>query len=235
MAISEPGMDAGQRVAFLLDCDNTLLDNDAVKDGMDARLHAVLGPELTRRFWMVYEQVRKDADGVNLPMTFERFQSYCPDAETMVKVRAAIMEYPFASGLFPETMETLRYLHQIGTPVIVSDGDQVYQPLKIERSGLAAAVNGQVVIYTHKEDHVQEIMARWPAPFYVAVDDKGRILSTLKRMLPDRFVTVHVLKGHYAHAGEPLSPPPDITIGSIGELRRYTVDDFRRYLRAHSM
>jgi hypothetical protein len=222
----------GGRVVFLLDCDNTLLDNDAVKDDMDARLHTILGPELTHRFWMTYEQVRKDADTVDLPLTFERFEQYCPDPGTMAQIRAAVMGYPFATRLYPETLETLRYLHEIGTPVIVSDGDTVYQPLKIERSGLQAAVNGQVVIYIHKEDHVAEIMARWPAPFYVVVDDKGRILVTLKHMHPDRFVTVHVLQGHYAHADEPLVPAPDITVPSIGELRRYTVEDFRRYLRA---
>jgi hypothetical protein len=221
---------AGQRVVFLLDCDNTLLDNDGVKDGMDARLRAILGPELTQRFWALYERVRADTDTVDLPMTFERFQPYCPDPATMMKVRSAILAYPFASALFPETLETLRYLHHIGTPVIVSDGDSVYQPLKIEQSGLEAAVNGQVAIYIHKEDHLDEIMARWPAPFYVAVDDKGRILATFKRMHPDRFVTVHVLQGHYAHADEPLSPPPDITLASIGELQRYTSEDFRHYL-----
>src|SRR5262249_51796196 len=152
----------------------------------------------------------------DLPLTFERFALYCPGQETMARVRSAVMDYPFASQLFPETMDTLRYLHDIGTPVIVSDGDQVYQRIKIERSGLAAAVNGQVAIYIHKEDRVQEITGRWPAPFYVVVDDKGRILATLKHMMPDRFVTVHVLKGHYAHQGEPFNPQPDITIGSIG-------------------
>ncbi|HEV8192255.1 MAG TPA: hypothetical protein VGP82_12375 [Ktedonobacterales bacterium] len=230
MATSGSGMSAGQRVVFLLDCDNTLLDNDGVKDGMDARLHAILGPELTQRFWMLYEQVRNDRDTVDLPLTFERFEPYCPDPAVMAQVRSAILAYPFTSGLLPETLETLRYLHQIGTPVIVSDGDTVYQPLKIEQSGLEAAVNGQVVIYIHKEDHIAEIMARWPAPFYIAVDDKGRILATLKQMHPDRFVTVHVLQGHYAHADEPLIPPPDITMRSIGELRRYSVEDFRRYL-----
>ncbi len=231
MATSGSGTSAGQRVVFLLDCDNTLLDNDAIKDGMDARLRAILGPELTERFWTLYEEVRKDADTVDLPLTFERFEPYCPDPETMMRVRSAIMGFPFSSELFPETMETLRYLNEVGTPIIVSDGDTVYQPLKIEQSGLEGAVDGQVVIYIHKEDHVDEIMARWPAPFYVAVDDKGRILAALKRMHPDRFVTVHVLQGHYAHADEPLNPAPDITINSIGELRRYGIEDFRRYLR----
>ena len=227
---SAPGTATGQRVVFLLDCDNTLLDNDGIKDGMDARLHAILGPQLTERFWTIYEQVRADVDTVDMPLTFERFQPYCPDSATMMQVRSAILAYPFASGLFPETLATLRYLHQIGTPVILSDGDTVYQPLKIEQSGLEAAVNGQVAIYVHKEERLDEVMARWPAPFYVAVDDKGRILAAFKQMHPNRFVTVHLLKGHYAHDGEPLNPPPDITINSIGELQRYGIEDFRRYL-----
>ena len=232
MATSASRMGTGQRVVFLLDCDNTLLDNDGVKDGMNRRLLAILGPEMTERFWDVYEQVRKDVDVVDLPLTFERFEQYCPDAATMMRVRSAVLAYPFASAVFPEALETLRYLRQIGTPVILSDGDSVYQPLKIEQSGLEAAVNGQVAIYIHKEEHIAAVMARWPAPFYVAVDDKGRILTTLKRMYPDRFVTVHVLKGHYAHDGEPFDPAPDITIESIGGLMRYGVEDLRRYLHS---
>ncbi len=149
-------------VVFLLDCDNTLLDNDTLKADMAAQLHALLGQELSERFWQEYEEVRRLTGIVDLPLTFERFSRRSPNARLIHQVEALVMDYPFERRLYPETLETLRYLRAIGLPVIVSDGDTVYQPRKIERSGLAAAVNGQVVVYAHKEDHLQEIMERWP-------------------------------------------------------------------------
>ncbi len=219
-----------QPVVFILDCDNTLLDNDGVKAGMDARLKGLLGEAGARRFWQVYEDVREREGVVDLPRTFEAFRSDLPDDATLAAVRAAIMDYPFAERLFPDTVATIDHLRQIGLPVIVSDGDTVYQPLKIERSGLAAAVRGEWVIYVHKEEHLDEIMARWPAEFYVMVDDKARILAATKRLLPDRFVTVHILQGHYA--GQVYTPSPDITLRTIGDLQSLDLPALRAHLRA---
>ena len=218
-------------VVFLLDCDNTLLDNDAVKADMNAQLRDLLGVSMAETFWREYEEVRKLTGTVDLPLTFERVEERHPDPASAALLRSIIMDYPFASRVFPETMGTIAYLKNIGLPTIVSDGDSVYQPHKIEHSGLAAAVNWQAVIYVHKEDHIADIMARWPAPFYVAVDDKGRILTALKRSMPDRFVTVQVVQGHYAQSVPPETPPPDISIASIGELRSFTLADFRAHLR----
>ena len=216
---------------FLLDCDNTLLDNDALKADMDTQLRALLGAEMADTFWTQYEEVRRLTGTVDLPLTFERFDERHPDPAVAARLRAIIMDYPFASRVYPETMATLAYLKTIGLPAILSDGDSLYQPRKIEQSGLAEAVNWQAVIYVHKEEHIEEIMARWPARFYVAVDDKGRILSALKREWPDRCVTVQVMQGHYAQIGTPESPAPDITIASIGELQRFALGDFRAHLR----
>lgn len=213
---------------FILDCDNTLLDNDAVKADMDARLKALLGEALTARFWQTYEVVRVQEGVVDLPMTFTAFRPDVPDEETLDRVRAAIMDYPFATRLYPQTLATVEYLRTLGQPVIVSDGDTVYQPRKIEMSGLAAAVQGQWVVYTHKEDHLAEVMARWPAEFYVMVDDKGRILAETKRRLPDRFVTAHILQGHYA--GDTYTPAPDLTLRQIGDLQSLDLATLRRYL-----
>jgi hypothetical protein len=233
--MTSPQADAAQavpqwEVVFLLDCDNTLLDNDAVKADMDAQLRQLLGNEMAETFWREYESVRKAFGTVDLPLTFERFDERHPDPESAARLRSIIMGYPFASRLFPDSLATLAYLYTLGLPTIVSDGDSVYQPHKIEQSGLAEAVNWQAVIYVHKEDHLDEMLARWPADFYVVVDDKARILTTLKRFMPDRFVTVHVTQGHYA-ATEAPEIAPDITIGSIGELRRFTTADFRAHLR----
>ncbi|HEX6541753.1 MAG TPA: hypothetical protein VF040_08370 [Ktedonobacterales bacterium] len=219
-------------VVFLLDCDNTLLDNDTVKIDMDAQLRQLLGKTMAETFWTEYEAVRQLTGTVDLPLTFERFEERHPEPESGVRLRSIIMDYPFASRVFPETMATIAHLKTLGLPTIVSDGDSVYQPHKIEHSGLAEAVNWQVVIYVHKEDHIDDIMARWPASFYVAVDDKGRILTALKRRMPHRFVTVQVMEGHYAAKGAPETPPPDIAIASIGELMSFTVEDFRAHLHA---
>jgi FMN phosphatase YigB (HAD superfamily) len=217
-------------VVFLLDCDNTLLDNDAVKADMDAQLRALLGPTMADTFWTQYEEVRQLVGSVDLPLTFERFDERHPDPAVAARLRSIIMDYPFASRVYPDTMATIAYLKTLGLPTILSDGDSLYQPHKIEQSGLAEAVNWQAVIYTHKEEHIEEVMARWPANIYVSVDDKGRILSALKRGWPDRCVTVHVTQGHYGQSAPPETPAPDITIASIGELQSLTLADFRACL-----
>lgn len=219
-----------EKPVFLLDCDNTLIDNDALKADMDAQLRRILGETLTRRFWQVYEDVRVETQTVNLPLTFERFRAECPDATTWEQAQSAVMDYPFATRLYPATLQTLTHLRTLGTPVILSDGDSVYQPRKIENSGLAAAVQGHVAIYIHKEDHLDEVMARWPAPYYVLVDDKPRILVAVKRQLPDRFVTVWIRQGHYALGPLPDNHAPDITLEQLDELRALTLADFRSHL-----
>ncbi len=215
-------------VAFILDCDNTLLDNDAVKADMDARLKALLGKPLTDRFWAVYEDVRRDEGGVNLPQTFTAFRPELPDDATLAEVRSIIMDYPFATRVYPESLPTVAYLRTLGLPTIVSDGDSVYQPRKIVRSGLAAAVADQWVVYTHKEERLVEVMERWPADFYVMVDDKARILAETKRLFPERFATVHILQGHYAD--DAYSPSPDLTMRTIGDLRSLDTSTLRAYL-----
>ncbi len=217
-------------VVFILDCDNTLLDNDAVKADLDAGLHQILDQEMIGRFWQVYEEVRAESGTVDLPVTLDRFRADCPDAATMERIRVLVMEYPFAQRLYPATQETLAYLSSIGMPSIVSDGDQIYQRLKIERSGLAAAVGERVLIYVHKEDHLGEIMERWPAAFYVMVDDKARILSETKARFPERFVTVHVRQGHYGTEEQEYARQPDLSLAGIGDLRTLTLDALRHHL-----
>jgi FMN phosphatase YigB (HAD superfamily) len=233
MTPKDPEM-SSDPIVFLLDCDNTLLDNDTLKADLAAQLHALLGQTLSERFWQEYEEVRRLTAIVDLPLTFERFSSALPNAAALNEVRAIVMDYPFERRLYPDTLDTLRYLRTIGLPTIVSDGDSVYQPRKIERSGLAEAVDWQVVIYAHKEDHLQEIMERWPGRYYVMVDDKARILAALKRLLPEYLVTVQVMQGHYARASLQFAPPPDITIAHIGELRALGPADFARHLAPQS-
>ena len=219
-----------QRVVFILDFDNTLLDNDAVKADYDTGLRALLGEALAERFWAVYEEVRAETGTVDFPLTLTRFRPLCPDAALFERVSALIMDEPFDQRLYPDTLETLGYLREIGMPAIVSDGDQTYQPLKIAHSGLLAAVEGRLLIYVHKEDHLEMIFRQWPAPFYVIVDDKAHILSATKARFPHRFATVHVRQGHYGVEPVTSSPPPDLSIAGIGDLRRYGIQDFAQFV-----
>lgn len=217
-------------IVFVLDCDNTLLDNDRLKEDLDAGLQQILDEEMVERFWQVYEEVRVDRGTVDFPTTLERFRAYCPDVSLQERLRVLVMDYPFAERLYPATLETMAYLRSIGMPVIVSDGDQIYQRIKIERSGLAKAVEGHVAIYVHKEEHLEEIMRRWPASFYVMVDDKARILSETKARFPERFVTVHVQQGHYGTEDLSYTLAPDISLAGIADLQAVTVDELRRHL-----
>jgi len=222
--------DSTDPAIFILDCDNTLIDNDSLKNDLDARLESLLGMSLLQQFWSVYEEVRALTGTVDFPLTCDRFHRYVSDERTVRQLHSIIMDYPFADRLYPNSAATLDYLKKIALPAIVSDGDTLYQPLKIHQSGLAAAVDWRVVIYIHKEDHLEDIFTRWPAPFYVMVDDKQRILAVTKARYPERFVTVHVRQGHYGIARPQESPWPDLTIESIGDLRRYNIRDFKSCL-----
>ena len=216
-------------VVYILDCDNTLLDNDSVKAAMDARLRQMLGATLTDEFWNIYEQTRLRLDNVDLPATFQAFRPALSSDAQLAQVESAIMDFPFHDYLYPETLATVATLQSHGRPVIVSDGDAVYQPGKIVKSGLAQAVNGEWVVYLHKDERVDEIMARWPADYYVMVDDKTRLLAAFKARHPDRFVTIHVNQGHYASAQ--ADPPPDISLPGIGAVRDLDFTGLSHYLR----
>jgi FMN phosphatase YigB (HAD superfamily) len=215
---------------FILDCDNTLLDNDGLKDDLDVRLRALLGEERAAQFWRIYEAVRAQTGTVDYPLTIEHFRYELRDNVLLARVRSTIMEYPFAERVYPGALDTLAYLRRIAFPTIVSDGDALYQPLKIERAGLAAAVAGHVLIYIHKEEHLDEILTRWPAPFYVMVDDKQRILSATKARMPEHFVTVHVRQGHYGVDPERFDPAPDVSIARIANLRDFSLAQLQGYL-----
>lgn len=228
----EPSDASAEHVVFLLDVDNTLIDNDRLKDDLARRLRGLLGEARSTRFWVAYEEVRAQTGTVDYPLTFERFRSFVPDGEQKAALLTLIMEYPFASCLYPQSLATLAHLRSLGQAVIVSDGDTTYQPRKIAQSGLAHAVDWQVVVYMHKEEHLDEILARWPAAYYVMVDDKPRLLSAVKRLLPQRVVTVQVMQGHYAGAAERFSPPPDVTLMGIGDLQRLSIADLKLHLAA---
>jgi FMN phosphatase YigB (HAD superfamily) len=220
------------RLAFLLDVDNTLLANDEVKKNLDQRLHAALGDKLSGRFWEIYEQVRQEKSVVDIPLSLQRLRAEVPVAEmddaTYQHAHAIFDTYPFFEYLYPHVIETLHHLRTLGLTIIVSDGDQYFQEEKIVNSHLAAAVEGRVLIYIHKQKHLKEILQRYPSDQYVMVDDKAGILADSKALLGNQLTTVFVRQGKYAQDPLPTNFNPDISVDHIGDLRHSTAQDFWR-------
>ena len=217
-----------RKLVFMVDLDNTLLDNDGVKDDMKERLLQTLGPELSARFWELYEVVRDDLDVIDFYETFKRLGEERPDeAARIERGLDEIMSWDFCPRLFPRALETLAHLKRMGEVVVVSDGDPVFQPSKIHQCGVTAAVDGRVLIFVHKERYLPAVEARFKAEHYVLIDDKPGILMRSKAALGERLTTIHVLQGKYAldpkHA---VDYAPDIVVGRIGDLLELDVDDF---------
>ena len=214
-------------LVFLLDVDNTLIDNDRVKADLQAQIERLVGPERGGRFWASYEEVRRELDYVDLPRTLERFRAAFPDEPSFPQLAAMLLCYPYEGWLFPGALEVIAHLKTLGRVAILSDGDPVFQPAKIARAGLADAVDGNVLIYVHKEQHLDEVTRRYPADRYVMVDDKPRILATSKVLLGERLVTLHVCQGKYAHQGEhDAYAPSDLSVDAIFEVQRLGRPDF---------
>ena len=213
-------------LVFLLDVDNTLLDNDFVKDDLGRRMQGFLPPADGARFWDLYESIRHERDVVDFPLTLERFHDGFKDEPIYNRLCHLLNDYRFDRHLYPHALDTIHHLRTLGQTVVVSDGDTVFQPRKIAEAGITEAVGGQVFIYTHKEKSIAEVVERVPADRYIMVDDKRRILAALKSAYPDRFGTVHVVQGHYAHADPDLKPEPDLEVPAIADLRAYGKEAF---------
>jgi FMN phosphatase YigB (HAD superfamily) len=216
-------------LVFLLDVDNTLIANDDVKEDLDEHLKVWLGEKLTDRFWELYEKARQQEDVVDIPLALEWLRQETPlsemDEDTYVHVKSIFDNYPYFDKLYPYTLETLRHLRTLGVTVIVSDGDMHFQPEKIFRSDLAEAVEGRVLIYKHKQEHLDEIMSLYQADHYVMIDDKPGILADSKPLMGDRLTAVLVLQGKYSSL-LPADFTPDITVSHIGDLRTFTAQQF---------
>lgn len=208
-------------MVFLLDVDNTLLDNDRAKADMQASLLRILGEDGAGRFWELYEQVRNELDVVDYPQTLKRFAAGWQDKEIAGKAASLINNWPYADYVYPGAFDALEYLRNFGEVAILSDGDEDYQPRKIAAAGLTEAVGGpaDVLIYTHKETCFEDVMRRMPAEHYVLVDDKEKILSGAKRFMGNRLTTVWVKQGHYAQDPAQYTPPePDIVLAMIADI-----------------
>ena len=205
---------------FLLDVDNTLLDNDAVIADLRRHLVDVFGPECDARYWEIFEQLRAELGYADYLGALQRYRVEQPREMQVLQISLFLLHYPFTTRLYPGALDVIRGLRARGRTAILSDGDVVFQPRKIERSGLWAAVEGEVLVYIHKEQMLDDVERRYPARRYVMVDDKIRILSAMKDVWGERLTTVFVRQGHYAADQEQVNsyPPADVTIDRIADL-----------------
>jgi len=210
-------------VVFLLDCDNTLLDNDLVEDDLRDHLAREFGVESRDRYWAIFEQLRAELGYADYLGTLQRYRVGDVSDPRLLLMSSFLVDYPFAGRLYPGALDVVRHLQTTGLTVILSDGDVVFQPRKIQRSGLSAAVEGRVLIYIHKEQMLEAVAKRYPARHYFMVDDKLRVLSVMKKQWEDRLTTVFPRQGHYALDRKNIIayPPADLTVERIGDLVDY--------------
>lgn len=213
-------MTAADDVVFLLDVDNTLLDNDRVIDDLRTHLAREFGIEKRDRYWEIFEALRAELGYADYLGALQRYRLGAMNDPRLLTMSAFLVDYPFADRLYPGALRAVEHLRRWGPTVILSDGDVVFQPRKIQRSGLWNAVEGRVLIYIHKERMLDDVERRYPARRYVMVDDKLRILAAMKKVLEDRLTTIFPRQGHYALDPQNLAayPPADLAIASIGDL-----------------
>ena len=205
---------------FLLDVDNTLLDNDAVVEDLRRHLITAFGEQSERHYWEIFEQLRRELGYADYLGALQRFRIEHPRDPHLLEISLFLLAYPFADRVYAGAFDVIRHLSSQAPVVILSDGDVVFQPRKVERSGLWKAVDGRVLIYIHKEQMLDDVERRYPAERYVIVDDKLRILAEMKKVWRERVTTVFVRQGHYANDPALLAayPPPDKTIEHISNL-----------------
>jgi FMN phosphatase YigB (HAD superfamily) len=213
-------MTAQNKVVFLLDVDNTLLDNDRIEADLRNHLEREFGPESRDRYWAIFEALRAELGYADYLGALQRYRLGDLNDPRLLLMSSFLVDYPFAKRLYPGSVDVVKHLRAWGPTVILSDGDVVFQPRKVQRSGLWEAVEGRVLIYIHKEQMLDGVVRRYPAGHYVMVDDKLRILAAMKDVLGNRLTTVFPRQGHYALDPKIVTayPPADITIERVGEL-----------------
>jgi FMN phosphatase YigB (HAD superfamily) len=215
-------------IVFLFDVDNTLLNNDRITADLKRYLEQQVGQERQQRYWDFFEQIRTELGYADYLGALQRYRLEYPRDPSLLTVSHFLINYPFATRLYPDSLDAVEYVKQWGTAAILSDGDVVFQPRKVERSGIYEAVNGNVLIYIHKEKELDDVELRFPADHYVLIDDKLRILSEVKKIWGGKVTTVFLRQGHYALDPEILAayPPADISINRIGDLLNYKRESF---------
>ena len=205
---------------YLFDVDNTLLDNDAVAADLRAHLTRHFGTERQQRYWDEFEALRAELGYADYLGALQRFRVAYPHDVHLLEMSDWLVEYPFAERVYPRALEVVEQVRERGRPVVLTDGDVVFQPRKIRRSGLWDAFRGDVLVYIHKEHELADVERRYPAERYALVDDKVRILAAAKEAWRDRVTTVFPRQGHYALDAEAVAryPAPDVTVERIGDL-----------------
>ena len=218
-------------VVFLLDVDNTLLDNDRFNADLDARLRRDFGAPQQARYRTIYETLRDELGYADYLGALQRFRIGLDDDADVLQLSSFVLDYPFSERLYPRALEAIAHLRTLGTPVVLSDGDIVLQPRKVQRCGVWDACEGRVLIYLHKERMLDAMQRRYPARHYVMVDDKPRLLAAMKRVLRDTLTTVFVRQGHYAQEQVLAADDPahDLVIERIGDLCSLQLADFQQH------
>ena len=216
-------------VVFLVDVDNTLLDNDGIQQDLKDHLERAFGLASRERYWTILEDLFAELGYRDYIGALQRYRVEHPRDVELLSMSSFLLDYPFADRLFPAALEVLKRLRSLGPTVILSDGDVVFQPRKVERAGLSDAVDGRVLIYIHKEEALDDVERRYPAAHYVLVDDKLRILEAVKRFWGGRVTTVFPRQGIYAHDPQVISAfaPADVTIERIGDLLDFDLPRLR--------
>jgi len=210
-------------IVFLFDIDNTLVDNDHVQADLKHHLAATYGPEARDRYWEILEQLRTELGYVDYLGALERYRLEALHRPEVLRMSNWMIDYPFADRVYPGALEAVRHVRQWGLPVVLSDGDAVFQPRKVERSGIWKEFEGRVLIYIHKEEELDDVERLYPARHYVLIDDKLRILSVAKKIWGDRVTTIFPKQGHYALDPAVLTqfPPADVELAAIGDLVKF--------------
>jgi haloacid dehalogenase-like hydrolase len=215
-------------VVFLFDVDNTLIDNDRVQAHLKEHLEQAYGAATRDRYWEILEELRNELGYVDYLGALERYRIEAMHRPEVLRMSSWLVDYPFADRLYPGALDAVKHVQQWGTPVILSDGDAVFQPRKVERSGLWRAFDNRILIYIHKEQELEDVGRHYPANHYVLIDDKLRILSAVKEIWGERVTTVFPKQGHYAFDTNVLAeyPPADIELAKIGDLLTYDLSAF---------
>ncbi len=225
-------MTTSHDLVFLLDVDNTLLDNDRIVEELRLHLEQQFGRDSAHRYWQIFEDFRIERGYADYLGALQRYrfdaELHDRDDTRLLQMSSFLVDYPFADRLFSQALDVIKHLGTLGLTVILSDGDVVFQPRKVQRSGLWSAVQGRVLIYTHKEQMLDAVQRHFPAQHYVMVDDKLRILAAMKNVLQNRLTTVFPRQGHYAF--DPVNvaayPAADVNVEHIGELADFNLARF---------
>lgn len=215
-------------IVFLFDVDNTLLDNDRVQEHLKEHLAQEYGAAARDRYWELFEELRNELGYADYLGALERYRDEEMHNPDVLRMSGWLVDYPFAERLYPGALDAVKHVRQWGPTVILSDGDAVFQPRKVERSGLWKAVDDRVLIYIHKERELDDVERLYPAKHYVLIDDKLRILAAVKKIWGERVTTVFPKQGHYALDPQAVAEHPraDIELAHIGDLMTFDLAAF---------